>query len=154
GFLQDLLFALEDKTGGFLPPEPRVDYPKSTVTFGAFLRELARHWQYARRFAVRIEPARLTNPHPGVRSALARWLAEESGGAIRDDGHAHISDDQFWLLYLKARQLDQALALIAEAVETVPVFDNDLRPAVVVAVQQREGWRVLYPPNFAGAFGL
>jgi hypothetical protein len=48
GYLQDLLFALEDATGGtFKEDALRVDYPKPTTKFGAFLRELAQNWQHS-----------------------------------------------------------------------------------------------------------
>ena len=60
-----------------------------------------------------------------------------------------------WLvLFLKAAELEAALACVLDVVENVRVLGNDLRPAAVVAVEREGGQEVVYPPGFAGRFML
>jgi hypothetical protein len=70
----------------------------------------------------------------------------------RGEGHGATADGTALLLFLRAEQLDEALACLADVVENVPVLDNDLRPALVAAVQRPDGYHVVYPPDFQGPF--
>jgi hypothetical protein len=151
GYIQDFLFALQDELGGtFGPGYP--DYPPRAMTFGAYLRELARCWRPLVRIVLRLDPSRLTNPAAALRRVLPEFLAECSGGTIRGEGHGTTADGTAMLLYLRAEGLDEALACIADVVENVPVLDNDLRPALVAAVRRPEGYQVVYPRDFRGPF--
>jgi hypothetical protein len=151
GYIQDFLFALQDELGGtFGPGFP--DYPPRATTFGDYLRALARSWRPLVRIVLRLDPARLANPDAALRHVLPECLAERSGGTVRGEGHGATADGTAMLLYLRAEQLDEALACLADVVENVPVLDNDLRPALVAAVQRPDGYHVIYPPDFQGPF--
>jgi hypothetical protein len=123
------------------------------MTFGAYLRELARCWRPLVRIVLRLDPARLANPDLALRQVLPEFLAECSGGTIRGEGHGATADGTALLLFLRAEKLDEALACIADVVENVPVLDNDLRPALLAAVRRPSGdYQVVYPRGFVGAF--
>jgi hypothetical protein len=151
GYLQDFWFALQDELGGTFGPGFPADPPRA-VTFGAYLRELARCWRPLVRLVLRLDPARLANPDAALRHVLPECLAERSGGTVRGEGHGATSDGRAMLLFLRAEQLDEALACLADVVENVPVLDNDLRPALVAAVRRPDGYHVVYPPDFQGPF--
>jgi hypothetical protein len=152
GYIQDFLFALQDELGGtFGPGFP--DYPPRAMTFGDYLRALARCWRPLVRIVLRLDPARLANPDAALRHVLPEFLAERSGGTVRGEGHGATANGTAMLLFLRAEQLDEALACIADVVDNVPVLDNDLRPALVAAVRRPGGdYEVVYPRGFAGAF--
>src|SRR5262245_44089424 len=101
---------------------------------------------------VRLDPQLLANPDLDIRYELPDLLAERSGGVIRDDGYDYVGEQPLLVLFLKASELEPALACVLDVIENVRVLDNDLRMAAVVAVE-REGVReVVYPPRFRGPF--
>jgi hypothetical protein len=148
GYIDDFVFALEEKVGGALPQ----GYPPDNWTFAAYLGELGRYWQCSGRIVLRLDPRRLANPSWALRRVLPEVLGERSGGSIQYDGHTATADGTALLLHLRADQLDEAVACIVEVVEQVPVLDNDLRPAVVAAVRRPGGYEVVYPRDFVGPF--
>jgi hypothetical protein len=151
GYIQDFLFALQHELGGtFGPGCP--DYSPRAMTFADYLRGLARCWRPLVRIVLRLDPARLSNPDMALRRVLPEFLAERSGGTIRGEGHAASADGRAMLVFLRAEQLDEALACLADVAENVPVLDNYLRPALVAAVRWPDGLEVIYPPDFAGPF--
>ncbi len=151
GYIHDFLFALQDGLGGtFGPGCP--DYPPRATTFGDYLRALARCWRPLVRIVLRLDPARLANPAAALRHVLPELLAERSGGTVRGEGHGATADGTALLLFLRAEQLDEALACLADVVENVPVLDNDLRPALVAAEQRPDGYHVVYPSDSQGPF--
>jgi hypothetical protein len=101
---------------------------------------------------VRLDPRRLVNPDTDIRYLLPDLLAERSAGVIGDDGFDYVGETPLLVLFLKASDLERGLACVLDVVENVRVLDNDLRPAVVVAVEREGGREVVYPPQFAGPF--
>jgi hypothetical protein len=147
GFLDDFVLALEDRWNGPIPETP---CPES-LTSGPFIKVLALSFQPFEHLVLRLDPRRLTNPALDIRHALPDLLAERSGGSIRDDGYGYAADRTALLLFLRTDRLDAALACMVGVIETAPVYDNDLRPAVV-AVQRPGGFEVVYPRGFEGPF--
>jgi hypothetical protein len=102
---------------------------------------------------LRLDPARLDNPDLDLRYALPDLLAARSGGVIADDGYDYAGGPPpFLVLYLKAAELDPAVACVRDVVENVRVLNNDLRQGVAVAVRRGDGHDVVYPPGFVGPF--
>jgi hypothetical protein len=152
GFIEDFVFGLEKHAGVSVKTDRFKVKDPSGMTFGAFLKALAPCCEQVVRIVLRIDPRRLRNPDFGIRHVLPELLAERSGGSIRSDGHAPSTDRTALLLFLLTDGLDEALACITEVVEKVPVLDNDLRPAVVAALQRADGYEVIYPRGFKGPF--
>jgi hypothetical protein len=101
---------------------------------------------------LRLDPGRLENPDLDIRYDLPDLLAERSGGGIANDGYDYAGDRPFLVLFLKAADLDSALACVRDVIENVRVLGNDLRAAAVVAVRGAGGDEVVYPAGFAGPF--
>jgi hypothetical protein len=148
GYIDDFVFALEEKVGGSLP----TGYPPITWIFAEYVGELRRCWRRSETLVLRLDPRRLANPAWALHRVLPDVLGEYSGGSIRNEGHAASTDGTALLLSLRTEQLDEAVACIVEVVEQVRVLDNDLRPAVVVAIQRPGGYEVVYPRDFEGPF--
>ncbi len=102
--------------------------------------------------AIRLDPQLLDNPDSDIRYLLPDLLAERSGGDIRDDGYDYVGSQPLMVLFLRASQLEPALACIIDMVENVPVAGCLLRPGALVAVERGNGWEVVYPPGFTGPF--
>ncbi len=102
--------------------------------------------------AIRLDPRLLENPDADIRYRLPELLAERSGGGLADDGYDYAGEGPFLLLFLKVPRVKPALACILDVIENVRVLDNELRPAVVVAIERKGGHEVVYPPGFEGPF--
>jgi hypothetical protein len=101
---------------------------------------------------MRLDPRRLDNPDTDLRYLLPNLLAERSAGVIGDDGYDYVGEAPWLILFLKATELEPALACVLDVVENDRVLDSDLRPAAVVAVEGPGGQEVVYPPGFDGPF--
>jgi len=95
--------------------------------------------------AIKIDPARLTNPDADMRYALPDLLSERSGGVIRDDGYDYISSSNLMVVFLRVTDLERARACITDVITNVRVLENDLRQAATVAVQRGEKYETFYP---------
>jgi hypothetical protein len=101
---------------------------------------------------VRLDPRRLDNPDADIRYALPDLLAERSDGIISDDGYDYVGEAPLLVLFLKASEVEPAVACVVDVVQNVRVLDNDLRSAAVVAVEHDGRHEVVYPLDFAGPF--
>jgi hypothetical protein len=101
---------------------------------------------------LRLDPHLLENPDADIRYLLPDLLAKRSGGAISDNGYDYVGTEPVLMLFLKAPELTAALECILDVVENVRVLENDLRPAVVVAVEFEGRHQVIFPPGFEGPF--
>jgi hypothetical protein len=101
---------------------------------------------------VRLNPEFLPNPELDIRYVLPDLLAERSGGLIQDDGYDYASDKRALLLFLKTDKLEDALSLLLDVIENVPVLGNKLAPAATVAVERTDGDEVVFPRDFKGKF--
>jgi hypothetical protein len=152
GFIEDFVWGLELQGGVTFRPANFTARDPNRMTFGAFLQALAPCCEPVARIVLRVDLRRLRNPDVGIHRALADLLAERSAGVIRSDGHRRSADKTALLFFLRAERTDEALACIADVVAQVPVLDNDLRSAVVAALQRPDGYTVIYPPGFDGPF--
>ena len=152
GFIRDFVFGLEEQAGVSVKPDQFTVHDRRGMTFRAFLKALAACCQPVVRIVLRLDPGQLRNPDFAIRHALPDLLAECSGGSVRSDGYGPSTDKTALLLFLRAERLDEALACITEVVEKVPVLDNDLRSAVVAALQRVDGYEVIYPRGFEEPF--
>jgi hypothetical protein len=71
------------------------------------------------------------------------WRGQPSAGRWRDVER---------VIFLKTAQAEKGTARVLNLIETIQVLGNDLRRAVVVAVDQGQGYEVLYPAGFRGDF--
>src|SRR5436305_1272890 len=76
---------------------------------------------------VRLDPRLLRNPDADLRYHLPDLLAERSGGVIRDDGYDYVGEGPLLVLFLKASELEPALACVLDVVQNARVLSNDLR---------------------------
>ncbi len=102
--------------------------------------------------AIRLDPQLLDNPDADIRYRLPDLLAERSGGVISDNGYHYVGPQPLMVVFLKVDRLDLALACVLDVIENVPVVGCLLRPGVVVAVERKAGWEVVYPPGFTEPF--
>jgi hypothetical protein len=109
-------------------------------------------WQLTGIVLLWIDPGRLSNPNWSIRNDLPDVLFELSCGLIRSNGYEASADGKALLIYLRAERLMESLPYIKDVLENIRVLGNDLRPAVVAAVQRPGGYDVVYPPGFAGEF--
>lgn len=104
-------------------------------------------------FTLRLDPGRLANPDLDIRYVLPDLLAERSGGTIQDDGYDYVGQaPPYLVLFLKATELQPAIACIRHVIENERVLENDLRPAVVAAVEREGRYDVIFPAGFGGEF--
>ena len=54
--------------------------------------------------------------------------------------------------FLKATDLQRAIACINDVLTGDRVFGNDLRAGAIVAVEHQDGYRVIYPPGYPDEF--
>ena len=87
--------------------------------------------------AIRLDPARLDNPDADLRYLLADLITSESHGAAIDDGYGYDSGQRL-ILYMLATDTDIALAAVRSVIESKRPLDNDLAPAVTVAVANED----------------
>jgi hypothetical protein len=99
---------------------------------------------------VRLDPQLLENSNADIRYRLPNLLAQRSGGVISEDGYDYVGAQPLLVLFLKASEPEAALACILDVVENVRVLDNDLRPAVVIAVEHERRREVVFPAGFQG----
>jgi hypothetical protein len=97
--------------------------------------------------AIKLRADRLTNPDLDIRYTLPDMLKERSGGVISDDGYDYVGHDHDLVLFLRVTESERAAACIIDVISTIHVLGNDLREAAVVAVEGRDGYQVIYPPD-------
>jgi hypothetical protein len=95
--------------------------------------------------AIKLDSARLTNPDADMRYVLPDLLTQRSGGVIADDGYDYIGPSNTMVVFLKVSDLEKGTACINEVISNVRVLENDLRNAVMVAVQRGDKFDVIYP---------
>jgi hypothetical protein len=101
---------------------------------------------------LRLDPGRMDNPDLDIRYVLPDLLSERSAGVITDDGYDYVGDRPYLVLFLKVTVLEPAVACVRDVIENVRVLDNDLRPAIVAAVEHEDRHEVIYPAGFDGPF--
>lgn len=104
---------------------------------------------------LRLDPTQLNNPDLDLRYRLPDLLAERTGGDVAYDGYdyaEHPARTHYLVLFLKTSDLDVALPVVLDVIENVRLMGNDLRPAVVVAVERNGRRAVVYPTGFSGEF--
>jgi hypothetical protein len=148
GFREDFIFALETRLQTRLP----MSFEPTALTFGALLKEFAQHWQRAGRIVLRVDPTRLANPTVVVREVLPDVLAEYSRGSIHFEDCRPSADKQALLLFLWAEVLDEGGECVKHVLENTPVFDDNLRRAVTVALETDGRYEIIYPPNHTRPF--
>jgi hypothetical protein len=104
------------------------------------------------RVVIQLDPRLLDNPDADIRYRLPDLLAERSEGVITNDGYDYVGDGPLIVLFLKASEVNAAVACILEVVQNVRVLGNDLRRTAVVAIEREDGHEVIYPPGFVGPF--
>jgi hypothetical protein len=97
--------------------------------------------------AIKLDPARLTNPDADMRYTLPEMLAERSGGVIEDDGYDYVGPSHAMVVFLKVSDLERATSCITEVIANVRVLENDLRTAATVAIQRGDKFDVIYPAD-------
>lgn len=95
--------------------------------------------------AIKIEPTLLINPDADLRYKLPDLLAERSKAVIQDNGYDYVGPSNALVLYLRVSNLESAITCINDLIANVRVLDNDLRPAVTVAIKRGDEFEVLYP---------
>lgn len=103
---------------------------------------------------IRLDSRLLTNPDADIRYRLPELLVQRSGSTLTDDGYDYVGDEHLLILFLKTTQLESGLVCVLELIEHVRVLGNDLRLAVVVAVEREAGFEVVYPVNSVETFVL
>lgn len=101
---------------------------------------------------IRLDPRLLANPDADLRYELPDLLAARSNGAIADDGYDYVGEPSQLVLFLKVSDVELAIKCILDVVENERLLENDLRPAATVAVKTIEGYEVVFPVGFTGAF--
>lgn len=99
---------------------------------------------------LRLDPRRLDNPDLDIRYRLPDLLVERSVGVIQDDGYDYFGDIPLLDLFLTTDDPERAIAVTVDVIENGLVLGNELRTAVVVAVERIDDARVVYPPEQAG----
>jgi hypothetical protein len=150
GYIDDFVIAMERQVGGTLP----MGYPPEACTFAAYLKELAHHWQGLERIVLRLAASGQVDRDYHFQCALSELLAARSGETIQVEMSYLASDNTARLVWLQAERLDEALAVVVEVVENMPVEASDVRPAVVVAVLRSGRYEVIYPRGFEGPFHI
>jgi hypothetical protein len=150
GFVEDFIFALQEQLQTRLPLSSPAN--PQALPFGAFLKDLAQHWQRAGRIVLRVDPSRLANPNLALQQALPDVIAEYSHGSIHYDDCRASADNKALLLFLWAERLAEGVACVKEIIENAPVFDNDLHRGVIIAIATNGRYEVVYPANHTGPF--
>lgn len=104
--------------------------------------------------AIKLDPARLTNPDTDMRYTLPDLLAERSGVVIKDDGYDYVGQSDTLVLFLTVSDLARATACIIDVIANVRVLDNDLRTAATVAIQRDDKFEVVYPADSRQEFSV
>ena len=102
--------------------------------------------------ALRLDPRELINPDLDIRYVLPDLLVERSGGVLSDDGYDYVGECSYLIMFLKTSDVENAVGCVLDAIETCRVLDNDLRGSIVVAVDQGQGYEIIYPAGFQGTF--
>jgi hypothetical protein len=103
--------------------------------------------------AIKLDPSKLLNPDLDIRYALPELLNEKSKGSIEDNGYDYEPDGNALIIFLKASELQSALAAILDVIKNEKVCENDLIGAVV-AVKQDDSFKVIYPDGYEGTFAV
>jgi hypothetical protein len=104
---------------------------------------------------LRLDPKRLSNPDADLRYVIPDRLAEKSNHAISDDGYDYGPGEiPLMFIFLRAEALDRAVPQVIDLLVTERLLGNDLTQGTVVAVQGEDGYRIVYPQGFDGAFVL
>jgi hypothetical protein len=102
--------------------------------------------------ALRLDPRELVNPDLDIRYALPDLLIEQSGGVLSDDGYDYVGDAPYLLVFLKTSNIEKRIAYVLNMIETCQVLDNDLKGSIVVALDEGQGYEIIYPAGFQGTF--
>jgi hypothetical protein len=102
--------------------------------------------------ALKINRSKLENPKADIRYQLPEQIQYLSDGQLRDDGYDYAKDGELLLFLVGEDDFD--FRTFVDKLFDEPFSDNDLSLATQVAVDQGDGYEVVYPPEFEGKFTL
>ena len=109
---------------------------------------------------IRLDPGRLPDADADLRYALPDALAELSAGRIADDGYDYGTRSGHMLVFLHVVSLDDAMPVVLDVIERVPVMGCLLRDGAVVAVADADhcdvadAYTVMFPRGYTDHFTL
>ncbi|HMA92782.1 MAG TPA: hypothetical protein VKP30_08855 [Polyangiaceae bacterium] len=104
---------------------------------------------------IRLDPERLQNPDLDLRYMIPDQLAARSSGLIADDGYDYEPENNVMQIYLRTTNLEFAVPLVVEMLETECVLGNILATSAQIGISDAEAvntneFRVIYPNHATG----
>jgi len=100
---------------------------------------------------IRLDPDLLPNTTADVRYELPALLVERSAGAIREDGYDYGKASYRMFVFLDVDDIETALPVILDVLENVPIPNEILGPAALVATSatdhcdRAEKYSIVFP---------
>jgi len=102
--------------------------------------------------AIRLDPRRLMEADADLRYRIPDLLTGRSSGAIEDNGYDYVGEPPCLVIFLRVRDASSALAMICDLVRNEEILGDRLTEAAVVAIEENDVFKVIYPEGFAEAF--
>lgn len=104
---------------------------------------------------IRLDAQKLHDPDLDLRYEIPDILAERSNGLLTDGGYDYESEDSAMHIYLATRDLDRALPLVVNLLESERLHGNGLAVASQIGVSDADvavstEFRIVYPPGAEG----
>jgi hypothetical protein len=93
---------------------------------------------------LRLDPTRLENPDSDIRYLLPDLIVKASRGLVTDDGYDYVGEQPLLLLYLQTTEIETSIECVIDTIDNARVFNNDLRHAIIVAVEKPDRHDLVY----------
>jgi hypothetical protein len=102
--------------------------------------------------AIKLDPARMKNPDADLRYLIPDHIQAATDGRAKDDGYDYLDDDA--MVIFLAAETAECLASVLEVLAAETFCDNRILDTAVIGIDAGEGYTVVYPAGYDGAFDI
>jgi hypothetical protein len=99
--------------------------------------------------AIRLDPAKMTNPDADLRHLIPKRIQEVSGESVVEDGYDYL-DDGSMVIYLATDDPDAGAKTVIELLQNERVLNNRILESAIIGVDMGSGYTVVFPEDFEG----
>ena len=99
--------------------------------------------------AIKLNPAKMTNPDADLRYLIPRRIQEVSDESIVEDGYDYL-DDGSMVIYLATDDPEAGAKTVIELLQNEKVLNNRILDSAIIGLDKGSGYTIVFPVDFEG----
>ena len=100
--------------------------------------------------AIKLDPAKMLNPNADLRYLIPDHIQQLTANEVQSDGYDYLDDDAM-VIFMRMPSPD-SLPKVLAILHNETFCENDILETAIIGYDAGEGYIVMHPPGFQGAF--